>query len=67
MTLMEQAAQTMRTLALDEDLKDRVAADPALRELAWRVAERYVGGQTIAEALNRAALLNAEGNSVSLD
>ncbi|WP_433237210.1 proline dehydrogenase family protein [Streptosporangium sp. CA-135522] len=67
MTLMEQAAQAMRTLALDEELKNRVAADPVLRELAWRVAERYVGGQTVGEALGRAALLNAEGKSVSLD
>ncbi|GAA0371265.1 proline dehydrogenase family protein [Actinoallomurus spadix] len=67
MTVMEQAAQAMRKLALDEGLKDRVAADPALREVAWRVAGRYVGGQTIAEALDRAALLNAEGRSVSLD
>ncbi|MEU7828198.1 MULTISPECIES: proline dehydrogenase family protein [unclassified Nonomuraea] len=67
MIVMEQAAQTMRALALDEDLKDRVAADPALRELAWRVAERYVGGQTVGEALARAALLNAEGSAVTLD
>ncbi|NUW41708.1 proline dehydrogenase family protein [Nonomuraea rhodomycinica] len=67
MTLMEQAAQTMRALALDEDLKDKVAADPVLRELAWRVAERYVGGRTLDEALTRAALLNAEGTPVSLD
>ncbi|MEV5754887.1 proline dehydrogenase family protein [Actinoallomurus sp. NPDC052308] len=67
MTVMEQAAQAMRALALDEGLKDRVAADPALRALAWRVAERYVGGRTIPEALARAALLNAEGESVSLD
>ncbi|MEV0409013.1 proline dehydrogenase family protein [Actinoallomurus sp. NPDC050550] len=64
---MEQAAQAMRTLALDEGLKERVAADPALREPAWRVAERYVGGRTVPEALARAALLNAEGKSVSLD
>ncbi|MBN6052367.1 proline dehydrogenase family protein [Nonomuraea sp. RK-328] len=67
MTLTEQAAQAMRALALDEELKDRVAADPALRELAWRVAERYVGGRTVGEALARAALLNAEGTPVSLD
>ncbi|MCA2221495.1 proline dehydrogenase family protein [Nonomuraea aurantiaca] len=67
MIVMEQAAQTMRALALDEDLKDRVAADPALRELAWRVAERYIGGQTVGEALARTALLNAEGSAVTLD
>jgi proline dehydrogenase len=67
MIVMEQAAQAMRTLALDEDLKDRVAADPALRELAWRVAARYVGGKTLPEALARAAQLNAEGSAVSLD
>jgi proline dehydrogenase len=67
MIVMEQAAQTMRALALDEDLKERVAADPALRELAWRVAERYIGGQTVGEALARTALLNAEGSAVTLD
>ncbi|GAB3983071.1 proline dehydrogenase family protein [Actinoallomurus acanthiterrae] len=67
MTVMEQAAQAMRALALDEGLKERVAANPALREPAWRVAERYVGGRTIPEALARAALLNAEGRSVTID
>ncbi|GAA3598769.1 proline dehydrogenase family protein [Nonomuraea rosea] len=67
MTVMEQAAQAMRTLALDEELKDRVAADPELRELAWRVAGRYVGGQTIGEVLGRTALINAEGRSVTID
>ncbi|NJP91827.1 proline dehydrogenase [Nonomuraea sp. FMUSA5-5] len=67
MNVTEQAAETMRALALDEALKDRVAADPALRELAWRVAERYVGGRTIDEALGRAALLNAEGSAATID
>ncbi|GAA2204104.1 proline dehydrogenase family protein [Nonomuraea monospora] len=67
MTVMEQAAQAMRALALDEALKDQVAADPALRASAWRVAERYVGGRSIAEALARAAELNAEGTLVSID
>ncbi|MGP3934537.1 proline dehydrogenase family protein [Nonomuraea sp. KM88] len=67
MTVMEQAAEAMRALALDEVLKDHVATDPALRKLAWRVAERYVGGQTVAEALARAALVNAEGRSATLD
>ncbi|TYB68501.1 proline dehydrogenase [Nonomuraea sp. PA05] len=46
----------MRALALDETLKDQVAADPALRASAWRVAERYVAGRTI-----------AEGTAVSID
>jgi proline dehydrogenase len=67
MTVMEQAAQAMRALALDESLKGQVAADPPLRALAWRVAERYVGGQSISEALTRAALVNAEGRPVTLD
>jgi proline dehydrogenase len=67
MTVMDQAAQAMRALALDEALKDQVAADPTLRTIAWRVAERYVGGRSIAEALARATLSNAEGRSVTID
>ncbi|SEG43602.1 proline dehydrogenase [Nonomuraea solani] len=67
MTVMEQAAQTLRALALDEDLKDRIASDPALRELAWRAAQRYVGGRTLSEALDRAALINARGQAASID
>ncbi|MEV4009846.1 proline dehydrogenase family protein [Nonomuraea angiospora] len=67
MTVMEQAAQSLRALALDEGLKDRIAADPTLRGLAWRVAERYVGGRTAAEALDRAALINAQGQAATID
>jgi proline dehydrogenase len=67
MTLLDQAADTMRALALDEDLKERVASDPALRSLAWRVAERYVGGRTAAEALDRVARINARGQAATID
>jgi len=47
----ERAADTLRGWALDEDLKARVMANPALSTLARQVAMRYTAGETIDEAL----------------
>lgn len=41
---LAQAANTLRAWALDEDLKERVLANPAGAALAGRVAQRYTAG-----------------------
>jgi proline dehydrogenase len=63
----DQAADALRRLALDEDLKQRTMADPALAAVAHRVARRYVGGETIDEAFDRVAGILARGHSVSVE
>jgi proline dehydrogenase len=62
-----QAAQVMRALALDEDLKWRIPADPVLGPLARRIARRYVAGDSLADALPRAAAIQAAGHRVNVE
>lgn len=48
---LAQAADTLRSWALDEELKAKVLANPEQSVLAGRVARRYIAGETIADAL----------------
>jgi len=48
---LARAADTLRTWALDEELKARVMADREQAALAQRIARRYTAGETIEEAL----------------
>ena len=61
------SARALRLLALDESSKQRVMADPRLAALAWRVARRYVAGETLPEALRRASDSVRRGHAVSLE
>ena len=63
----EDSAQALRRLALDEGLKARVMSDPGLAEIAHRVARRYVAGETLPEALDRAASVVHRGHAASLE
>ncbi len=61
------AADALRRLALDEGLKARVAADPALRTAVGRVARRYIAGTTADEALPEIARIVAAGHRCTAD
>ncbi len=61
------AADALRRLALDEDLKARAADDPGLSAIAWRVAHRYVAGRTLPEVLPRVRELVADGHATTVD
>ncbi|MFD7610419.1 proline dehydrogenase family protein [Streptomyces sp. NPDC059828] len=61
------AAQVLRRLALDEDLKWRVPEDPVLGPLIRKVAQRYVAGESLADAVDRAQRVLTEGNRVSVE
>ncbi|MFI9324806.1 proline dehydrogenase family protein [Kitasatospora aureofaciens] len=65
--LSSQAAQVLRALALDEELKWRVPNDPVLGPLARKVARRYVAGETLADALDRAQQILAAGHRVNVE
>lgn len=62
-----QAAQVLRTLALDEDLKWRVPQDPILGPLARKVARRFVAGENLTDALDRAKHILASGHRVNVE
>jgi proline dehydrogenase len=49
--LVEDAANALRALALNEDAKARIANDPSLMSIVRKIAHRYIGGETLAEAL----------------
>lgn len=63
--LVDQAADVLRELALNEEAKARFCSDPALRPFMQRVARRYVAGQTTQDALQRVAQINARGHAAS--
>ncbi|MFF0413378.1 proline dehydrogenase family protein [Kitasatospora sp. NPDC004745] len=65
--LSSQAAQVLRALALDEDLKWRIPGDPVLGPVARKVARRYVAGETLADALERAQLVLTAGHRVNVE
>ena len=54
--ILAQAADTLRSWALDEELKAKVLANPQQADLASRIAQRYTAGETIENAI---ALLQA--------
>ncbi len=60
-------ADTLRRLALDEKLKNNVLADPKLKAIAKRVAQKYVAGETMAEAIQRARIVNQQGYTSTID
>ncbi len=66
-TPSSQAAQVLRALALDEDLKQRIPQDPILGPLARKVARRYVAGENLTAALERATSILAAGHRANVE
>ncbi|MFI2350788.1 proline dehydrogenase family protein [Streptomyces sp. NPDC019443] len=65
--LSSQAAQVLRRLALDEELKWRIPQDPVLGPLARKVARRFVAGERLTDALDRAQRILADGHRVNIE
>jgi proline dehydrogenase len=65
--LVDQAANALRELALNEEVKAKFCNEPTLRPFMRRVAERYVAGQTIPEVLRRVGQINARGHAASAE
>ncbi|WP_304453062.1 proline dehydrogenase family protein [Nocardiopsis sp. YSL2] len=65
--LPAQAAEVLRGLALDEDLKWRVPEDPVLGPVAARVARRFVAGESLTDAVERARRVIAGGHRASVE
>ena len=63
----DEVADALRAWALDEDLKARILADPGLAAAARRVASRYIGGDTIAEAVAVARAGVTHGHLASIE
>lgn len=65
--LVDQAATALRRLALNEHAKEKFCGDPLLRSFMHRVSGRYVAGQTVEQALQRVASINAAGHAASVE
>ncbi|SDH09596.1 MULTISPECIES: proline dehydrogenase family protein [unclassified Duganella] len=65
--LVDQAASTLRALALDETAKEKFCNDPLLRPYMHKVSQRYVAGQTVDEALARVEQIIARGHAASAE
>jgi proline dehydrogenase len=65
--LVDQAATTLRALALDEAAKEKFCNDPMLRPFMHKVSQRYVAGQTVTEALQRVEQIIARGHAASAE
>lgn len=65
--LVAQAANAMRTLALDEDAKQRFCTDRQLEPHMRRVAARYTAGRSISDAVQRLRAIQARGHAASVE
>lgn len=65
--LVDQAASTLRALALDETAKEKFCNDPLLRPYMHKVSQRYVAGQTVTQALQRVEQIIARGHAASAE
>jgi proline dehydrogenase len=65
--IVDQAASTLRALALDEAAKEKFCTDPLLRPYMHKVSQRYVAGQTVDEALDRVTQIIARGHAASAE
>ncbi len=65
--LVAGGADALRALALNENVKARISADPALEAVARRVSQRFIGGETALEALDVLASINEKGHRATVD
>lgn len=61
------AADTLRTWALDEKLKQDVMANPGLAAAAGRIARRYMAGAAASDALSLIAANTTRGHQTSIE
>ncbi|WP_104090827.1 proline dehydrogenase family protein [Arthrobacter sp. GMC3] len=64
---IENAADTLRAWALDEDLKRHVMGTPTLAAAASKVARRYTAGESVGEAVAVAGAAIARGHRASIE
>lgn len=61
------AAEQLRKLALNEEVKARFCSDPLLRPFMHRISARYVAGQSVEDVLLRVQQINERGHAASAE
>jgi proline dehydrogenase len=65
--LVDKAASALREVAVNEAAKARFMEDPLLRPFMERVAQRYIAGSSVADAVVRVAMINQNGHRASVE
>jgi proline dehydrogenase len=65
--LVAAAAEQLRKLALNEEVKARFCSDPLLRPFMHRVSARYVAGRSVDDVLRRVQQINERGHAASAE
>ncbi len=61
------AANALRHIARNEQLKEKIEQNPVLFPLLLRAAKRYIGGSTRDQCLNTVQMLNGAGHAATVD
>jgi proline dehydrogenase len=67
MRIESEVAQTMRQIALNEDIKSYVLEQPPLYQTLLQAAMRFIGGETLTQCIETAQYLNQQGFAVTID
>ena len=65
--LLEIGSEAFKKIALNEDAKDYILNNPLLFNILKKAANRYLGGETLQEAIDTIQRLNKEGFVVTTD
>jgi proline dehydrogenase len=62
-----EAAERLKQVALDEEIKGFVLGHPPLYQSLLQAALRFIGGETLSDCVETAKLLNQQGFAVTID
>jgi proline dehydrogenase len=62
-----EVAETLKQIALDEDIKTYVLQHPLLYQPLLQAALRFIGGETLADCIKTSESLNHQGFAVTID
>jgi len=62
-----EVAETLKQIALDEEIKAYVLQHPSLYQPLLQAALRFIGGETLADCVETAKSLNQQGFAVTID
>lgn len=66
-TLLQQVSAALRKAALNEEAKNYVLSNPVLFSILKRAANRYIGGETLEETVEKVKLRNNQGFKCSIE
>jgi proline dehydrogenase len=65
--LLHQASAALRKAALNEDAKEYILTNPVLFATLKKAADRYIGGETLAETIEKVKIQNQNGFKCSIE